>query len=136
MTTEIQLPGMADKVKVPGTIEQVVAFIDANYPDYDWAADQDSNATMSQFSPGDNTVYCNIGKQGSYYTAAMTQKFLRRFGWHKISVGPGPGHCYKATCRTDSGSVVPVAFYFCNDVSQLLRAAPGACSRRLCELKC
>lgn len=120
MTTEIQIPGTADKVIVPGTIEQVAAFIDATYPGYEWPADEDYIVTASQFSPEDNTVYCNIGKQGSYFTAAVTQNFLRQFGYHRISVGAGPGNCYRATCRTERGSVVPVAFYLCNDVSQIL----------------
>lgn len=129
MTTEIKVPGAADKINVPGTIEQVVAFLDTTYPGYEWPADEDYSATSSQFSPEDNTIYCNIGEQGSYFTAAMTQNFLRHFGYHKLSVGPGPGNCYRATCRTELGSV-PVAFYLCNDVSQLLRAAPSSCSMR------
>ncbi|KAG8158426.1 hypothetical protein KVR01_011548 [Diaporthe batatas] len=113
MTTEVQLPGMADKITVPGTIEQVVAFINATYPGHDWVADEESNATTSVFSPEGNTVYCNIGKQGSYYTAFMIQTYLRHFGSHKNSVLPGPGHCFRVSCRKDYDRTA--AFYFCND---------------------
>lgn len=116
MTSEIVVPGSSDKVNITGTVEQVIAYINTNFPDYEWPDVEDLNDDMPKISAEDNTVYCNVGDQGYYYTATLVMSFLRHFGGHTVNVGGGPAACATASCQTDSGGNL-IAFWFCNDVS-------------------
>jgi hypothetical protein len=134
MTTEVDVPGTSAKVKVTGTVEQVIAYINTNFPDYVWPDVEDLKTITSKVSAVDNTVYCDIGKQGSYHTATIVMTHLRHFGSHTINVGGGPAACVSASCHTeDSGTTV--AFWFCNDVGDSLRAVINAHLMRLCDFQ-
>lgn len=125
------------QVNITGTVEQVMAYINTTFPDYAWPDVEDLDTTTSNFSAVDNTVYCNVGKQGSYYTATKVMKHLRHFGRHILKVGGGPAACAQASCRRrESATTTPVAFWFCNDVGESLEAVTNTRFMRLLAFQC
>lgn len=116
-----------------------MAYINTNFPDYAWPDVEDldtatSDTATSNFSAVDNTVYCNIGRQGSYYTATMVLNHLRHFGRHILKVGGGPAACAQASCRRrQSATTTPMAFWFCNDVGESLEAVTNSIRPLACQ---
>jgi hypothetical protein len=60
MVTEMNVPGTSDKIRIPGTVEQVFHYIHTNFPNYIWADVEDPNTKSSKVPYMGNTVYCNI----------------------------------------------------------------------------
>ncbi|POS69421.1 hypothetical protein DHEL01_v212183 [Diaporthe helianthi] len=126
MTTEITFPGPLGKVNVTGTAEQVIEYIKTEYSDYEWPKVEDSDANTSKVQAEDNTVYCSVGRQGSYPLATEAMSDLRQLGSYIFNVGGGPGTCVQVACKSDLDSGehhLSTAIQFCND--DLLGASPS-----------
>lgn len=117
MTSEIDIPGTSAKFNVTGTVEQVMAYINTNFPDYVWPDVEELNTTASKVTAEDNQIFCNVFQQAPYYEAALAIKQLRQLGSHSINVGQGPSNCVQAACHQDMLSR-RATIWWCNDVSE------------------
>ncbi|KAI3400580.1 hypothetical protein diail_2782 [Diaporthe ilicicola] len=129
MTSEIDIPGASAKVNITGTAQQVIAYINTNFPDYVWPDVEELNTTASKVDAEDNQVFCDVFLQGPFPVAAVDYKDLRQLGSHFINVGQGPSACVQASCHTDVHGRT-VAIHWCNDVSKPFEAVQKAHSIR------
>ncbi|KAL1853901.1 hypothetical protein Daus18300_011643 [Diaporthe australafricana] len=114
MTTEIAIPGTSDKVNVTGTVEQVIAYINATFPDYVWPGVEELNTTASQATAEDNQVFCNVFEQTAYYEASLAIKYMHQLGSHLIKLGDGPSNCAQVACHQDL-LARRATIWWCND---------------------
>lgn len=118
-TWELNIPGAPDgeKIKVTGTADKVVEYINVHFPSYVWPDVNDLNTTSPEKAAQDDPEpNCNVFTLAPYPMANLCKKVLDQLGSHYFNLGSGPGTCAQAQCRDDLQGR-HAAIWWCNDVS-------------------
>lgn len=118
-TWELNIPGAPDgeKIKVTGTADKVVQYINMQFPDYVWPHVHDLNTTSREKAAQDDPKpNCKVFGLAPYPMANLCNEILNQIGTHYYNLGSGPGTCAQVQCRDDLNGHT-AAIWWCNDVS-------------------
>ncbi|KAK7718587.1 hypothetical protein SLS64_002544 [Diaporthe eres] len=116
-TWELNIPGAPDgeKIKVTGTADKVVQYINMHFPDYVWPHVHDLNTTSPEKAVQDNPEpNCKVFGLAPYPMANLCKEVLDQISTHYYNLGSGPGTCAQVQCRTDLQGR-NAAIWWCND---------------------
>ncbi|KAL2291847.1 hypothetical protein FJTKL_12024 [Diaporthe vaccinii] len=116
-TWELNIPGAPDgeKIKVTGTADKVVQYINMQFPDYVWPHVHDLNTTSPEKAAQDDPKpNCKVFGLAPYPMANLCNEILNQIGTHYYNLGSGPGTCAQVQCRDDLNGHT-AAIWWCND---------------------